>query len=121
MSTAIICIILLCICVFAVRSYMKKLTHGCCGSGGDAPKRVKVQDKREESYPYIKTVTISGMTCKNCKLRVENAFNCREGVFAQVDLKSSTARVLSKEPFSEEDIRELVRKAGYQVEKVEGQ
>lgn len=120
MATVIICIILLCICVFAVRSYMKKLAHGCCGAGGDAEKKVRVQDKKEENYPYEKSVTISGMTCKNCKLRVENAFNRQKGVFARVDLKKGTARVFSKEPVSEEDIRELVRRAGYQAEEIQG-
>lgn len=32
MATTIICIILVVICVLGIRSYVKKLSHGCCGS-----------------------------------------------------------------------------------------
>ena len=35
MANAIIIAVLVLICVFAVRSYCRKLKQGCCGGGGD--------------------------------------------------------------------------------------
>lgn len=41
MGTAIIVAVIIVICVFAVRSYIKKLSHGCCGVGGDDEKNFR--------------------------------------------------------------------------------
>lgn len=98
MPTAIICIVLIVICVIAVRSYCKKLKNGCCGAGGDVVKRIRPADKEAEHYPYSCRIGIDGMTCKNCALRVENAFHEREGFYAQVHLKEHCAVVYMKAP-----------------------
>ena len=51
MPTVIICLVLLVIVIFAVRSYLKKLKSGCCGSGGDEVKRVRPADRDVYHYP----------------------------------------------------------------------
>ena len=39
--------------IFVIKSYVKKLSEGCCGSsGGDKVKRIKVKDKDKSHYPY---------------------------------------------------------------------
>lgn len=121
MATAVIVLILIVICVFAVKSYLKKLAHGCCGAGGGEEKPIKVQDKNPDHYPCRTEVKIEGMTCSHCKMRVENAFNAEEGVWAEVDLKQGTALVRSREPFEERALCRLVARAGYRVTAIDGE
>lgn len=113
MSTAIICVILIIICYFGLRSTIKRTKNGCCGSGGDEVKKIKVSDKDISHYPYTRTLEVDGMTCGNCKMRVENGFNSREGLYASVDLKKKLAVVHMKEQVAEEELKDIVRKAGY--------
>lgn len=113
MANVIILLILVLVCIHAVRSYMKRLAHGCCGAGGDEEEKVKVRDKNPAHYPHSVTIGVDGMTCKHCKLRVENALNSEEGVWAQVNLQEKTAQVRMKTPIPEEELRRIIRRAGY--------
>ena len=112
-STIIICAVLVIICVFSVRSYVKKLKSGCCGSGGDEVKRVRPADRDVSHYPYAKMVTIEGMHCQNCARRIENAFNTRDGLYAKVDLGKRTALVRPKRQVPDEELKRIVRGLGY--------
>lgn len=113
MGNAIIILILVLICIYAVRSYMKKLSSGCCGAGGDAEKKIKVKDKNPDNYPHCVTIDIDGMTCGHCKTRVENALNGQEGVWAKVNLEAKNALVHMKHPIPEDELRRIIGKAGY--------
>lgn len=114
MTTVIIIALLVVMCAFAVWSYVRKLSHGCCGAGGDKEKKiVKTADLSGFKYKY--SVKIGGMSCKNCAVRIENAFNRQEGIFARVDFKSVTAEVCAKEPLPEIVIRQTVIGLGYSV------
>lgn len=115
MGTAVIILILLIIAIIAVKSYAKKIASGCCGAGGYKEKKVRVNDKDMSHYPYTASITISGMTCKHCKERVENALNSEDGVWAEVDLKNNTALVYMKNKLPEMTLRNDVIKAGYSV------
>lgn len=120
MATAIIVVILVLICIFSVKSYLKKLRGGCCGAGGDAPeKKVKVADRNKANYPYQAVALIDGMACGNCATRVENALNSMDGVWAKVDLSKRQATILSKALLDEQEVRSAVRKQGYTVMKFE--
>ena len=120
--TVIICAALLLICIFALRSYAKRLSSGCCGaSGGKKEKRIRVEDRDESHYPVTKVLTIDGMTCENCVRRVENALNTLEGVWARADLSAGTATVRMKEEIDERALRQAVRSAGYAVITVKAQ
>ncbi len=100
LPTVLICLALLLIVVFSVRSYLKKLKTGCCGSGGDQ-------------------VRVEGMHCQNCARRVENAFNAKEGFYAKVDLGKKTALVRSKREVPDEELKQVVRGLGYSPVAVE--
>jgi copper chaperone CopZ len=113
MSTAIICVILIIICYFGLKSTIKRTKYGCCGSGGSEVKKIKAADKNISHYPYTRTMKVEGMTCGNCRLRVENEFNSREGLYASVDLKKKLAVIHMKEQMPEDELKEIVRKAGY--------
>lgn len=121
MGTAIIILILVLICIYAIKSYTKKLAHGCCGAGGDGEKKIYVKDKNTAHYPYCVKIGVEGMTCRNCKLRVENALNAEEGVWAQVNLKSKFALVRMKHPISEETLRRIITRNGYTVTNIQNE
>ena len=91
-STVIICLILIAVCVLAVKGYCKRLSSGCCGAGSDKVKKVSVRDTRKKHYPYEAYMKINGMTCENCARCVENGLNSLEGVWARVDFGKGTAR-----------------------------
>ncbi|MDO5378368.1 MAG: cation transporter [Clostridia bacterium] len=111
-STAVILVILLAVLIVGVKSYMKKLASGCCGSS-DAVKKVRPQDTDSGHYPYHKSVSVEGMMCENCARRVENAFNARPGMMAKASAQKKCAEVWSKEPLDDEMIRRAISEAGY--------
>ena len=114
MPTAIICIVLVVICIIGIRSYCKKLKSGCCGAGGDEVKRVKPADKDITNYAYTYQIKIEGMTCRNCAMRIENMFNEQEGFYAKVNLKKKLAEVHSKQEVPQGDLKRMVLQIGYQ-------
>lgn len=115
MSTVIICAVLILICVFSVRSYIGKMKHGCCGAGGDDEKKIRPKDRDLSHYPCARRLQIQGMSCKNCALRVANAFHEREGFYVEVSLKENCALVRMKHPVSDEELGKIVAQAGYTV------
>ena len=80
MANAIIIVVLVLICVFALRSYCRKLKQGCCGGGGDQVRKTGPEDRDLSHYPYTYQIGIDGMTCRNCEARMENALNRQDGV-----------------------------------------
>ena len=118
-STGIVIIVLLIIVIFSIKSYCKKISSGCCGVGDGSVKKIKPKDMDLENYPYEKIAYISGMTCKNCAARVENAFNSNDGFYARVSLSEKTADVHMKKQVDDSMIREIIRFSGYTAERVE--
>lgn len=117
MTTAIIIALLIVICIFSIKSYIKKLAHGCCGTGADEEKIPDELPARSE-YAHQYTVQIGGMTCKNCAARIQNTFT-RKGLCATVDFKSGIAIIYSNTTVSDVTIRQTVIGLGYAVEKIE--
>lgn len=112
-ATAIILAILSAVVLLTIKSYADKLKKGCCGGGCDDLERVKAADGNVKNYPYHKTVSVTGMTCRNCSQRVENAFNRQEGMLARVDLNAGRADIYSKQPLDADGIRRTIAQAGY--------
>lgn len=112
MENMIIIGILLVVVVIALRSTVKhfKGEGGCCGGGSEV--RIKKKLKHVEKK---KTVRIEGMHCENCKNRVESRLNELAGVSASVNLKAKTAIVSMEKEVSNEKLREVITKAGYEV------
>lgn len=115
MTNAIIIVALVVILIFGVKSYAKKLAHGCCGAGGDDVKKPRVKDKDPANYPYSVHLDVSGMTCSHCAARVESALDSLSGVWAQADYKAGTALVRMKTPVEDDQMRRVVAQAGYEV------
>lgn len=119
MAATIIIIVILAIIIIAVAAnYKKKLSQGCCGAGTDTVEKVKTDDKNAEDYPYEYTLSIEGMTCKNCAARIENKFNQTEGYFAKVNLKKNSACIRTKTEVTDGELKSIVAKAGYHVTEI---
>lgn len=114
MATAIIIVILVVIGIFAVKKYIHNLKNGCCGGGSDEVQRSVAADTDKSHYPYQYDVQIEGMSCKNCANRVANAFNEKDGFYAEVDLKHKLAHVWTKEETEDAVFRVTVTRAGYE-------
>ncbi len=112
-NVIIICLIVL-LMLNGIRSSIKhfKGEGGCCGGGSTL---VKAKRKKLKSVIATKTVMIEGMTCEHCRNRVENNINAIDGVAAKVSLKKKKAVVSMEKRVSDEQLREVIEKAGYQV------
>lgn len=119
MANAVIIAVLIIVCIFSIKSYAKKISRGCCGAGGDETKKIKVKDKKTANYPFCVKIGVEGMTCNHCKLRVENAFNCYEGVWAEADLNKKSVLVRMKKELSEKELKGIIMNTGYIVTYIE--
>ena len=117
MANGIIILILILICIFAVKGAARRMIYGCCG-GRDVEKRKKVADQDPSHYPYCAKIGVDGMSCKNCRIRAENSLDETEGVWAAVNLKKKEATVRMKSRISEQELRRAVEKAGYDVRNI---
>ena len=88
---------------------------GCCGSGSNT-----IRDKKILTAPKIgeKVLTVEGMHCENCEIRVENALNRLDGVVCKVNLKKKTATVSFSQEVSDALLKETVERLGYQVTQI---
>ncbi|MBQ8834038.1 MAG: heavy-metal-associated domain-containing protein [Oscillospiraceae bacterium] len=105
--------ILLVVIAFAVIRTKKHFRGGgCCGSGSTT-----VRSKKKLEGPKLgeKMLTVEGMHCENCAVRVENALNRLDGVVCRVNLKKKTAVVSYSVEVSDDALKETVERLGYQV------
>ncbi len=113
MDNYIIIGLLLVILLFAVLRAKKHFRGGgCCGSGSNT-----IRSKKKLTAPVLgeKTLTIEGMHCENCEIRVENALNRLEGVACSVSYKKKTARLRYSQPVPDDVLKNTVEKMGYKV------
>ena len=116
MSTVIICIVLALIIIFAVVNSAKHFRGegGCCGGGSD----IKV--KRETcNVKETLVISIDGMTCKNCSMRIQNKLNEMDNVSADVNLHKKQAVVEIEDGVLQEDIKSAIERLGYTVTNIE--
>ena len=66
-----------------------------------------------------KNLTIKGMTCPHCNVRVENALNSIDGVKARVNVGAKCAMVDCDDAITNADLIRAVQNAGYEVTKIE--
>ena len=117
MVSVIILILVACLFGWAVYRVMQrsKKGGGCCGTHEETARRLPVRDRDKSHYPYKQVLTIGGMTCENCAIRVENTLNALPGTWAKVDISEKKATVLTKEEPDIKQLREAVSRAGYVV------
>lgn len=116
MADIIIILIVIVLLGFALKGSIKhfKGEGPCCGGGSGSSKKAKVKFL---DGPAIgrKTLKITGMHCEHCVNAVTNALNELDGVVAKVNLKSNSAEVSYDRQIDEIDLKNAVKKAGYEV------
>ena len=113
MTYMILIIVLLLVLALALLRAKKHFKGGgCCGSGSTT-----IRDKKTLTAPKLgeKVLSVEGMHCENCEIRVENALNRLDGVVCKVNLKKKTATVSYSTEVSNEQLKETVENLGYQV------
>ncbi|CAM3291905.1 cation transporter [Sporolactobacillus spathodeae] len=116
MVTWLLCAALAVLLFLAGRHALSSLRSGCCGgSGCERLEEIKGADPNPQHYTYQKKIQIDGMTCRNCKIRVQNALNQLEGVSAEVRLSDREATVRMKEDLPEKKLRTVIARAGYKA------
>ena len=115
MSTVIICIVLALIIIFAIVNSAKHFggEGGCCGGGSD----IKVKKKKLANVKETLVISIDGMTCKNCSMRIQNKLN--DNVSADVSLHKKQAVVEIEDGVSQEDINSAIERLGYTVTNID--
>ena len=98
--------------LFTVRKFRKG--GGCCGEH-ETVRRNRTANRRRANYHYCISLDIGGMTCENCAIRLSNALNQSDGIFAKVFYETKKAQVYSESPPDETAIRQAVNDAGYVV------
>lgn len=96
----------------AIRNSLKHFRGGCCGGGDTA-----IREKKVLSQPKLgeKRMTIEGMHCRNCEIRVENALNRIDCVSAKVKWRRKEAIVSYSREVDDEILRRAVANLGYKV------
>lgn len=117
MENLLILLILAVLLIFAILRTVRHFKGGGCCSGGTRT----IRDKKTLSKPVIgqKILTIQGMTCENCEIRVQNALNRLDDVLCKVDRKKKIARVSFSSEVSNELLRQTVETLGYTVTGIE--
>ena len=78
----------------------------------------KPQDTKVNDYDHVYRMDIEGMHCKNCAMRIENAFNEQPDCMAKVDLAGKFVRIYTKKPIEEVVLKQTVWHAGYEPKTV---
>ncbi len=115
MATYVLGLILIVALFFAIRGGYKHFAGegSCCGGGDDVP---SIKPRQLEGEVVAKkAVHIEGMTCGNCKKRVEILFNNIEGLSAQVDLKNNVAHVKMDRQVTEAEMEHSLKGTDYKI------
>lgn len=115
MGTVIIGLILIIIAGFSLRGSFKHMKGegGCCG-GGSQP---KVKKQKLKEIRETKVFKIEGMSCDNCRKRIENELNSIEQVNAKVSLKNKEAVIRLGTDIEDEILIQCIEKLGYKVKR----
>ncbi len=115
MINVIIVVIVVAIVLLGVRAQIKHMKGegSCCGGGGGTI----AEEPKELDGPLVgkKIVHIEGMHCENCKNSVERQINHLDGAAATVNLAKNEAIVSMTRMVSDEELRQAVAMADFQV------
>ena len=113
-------IVILVIAVFVLLGVRSTIKHfkgegACCGGGGGSIV-LDIPDKKLDN-PVLgkKVLKISGMHCEHCVKAVTEAINKIDGAAAKVNLSENEAVVSYDRELDDEQLRKIVKDAGYRV------
>lgn len=113
MATAIVGILVLIALFFASKGVLKHFRgeSSCCGGSVTAPPPKKLNG----TIIGKKVIDIKGMTCGNCKIRVEQALNTIDGAAAEVNLHRNHAVLKMTREVSDDEIRQALAGNSYTI------
>ena len=80
----------------------------------DASAQASQPAEEGEDGAVIVDMAVGGMTCASCVRRVERKLGKLDGVHAQVNLATESARITLKHDYSDAELEEVVKAAGYE-------
>ena len=83
-------------------------------SAEDASAQALEPTQEDEDGAVIVDMAVGGMTCASCVRRVERKLGKLDGVHAQVNLATESARITLKHDYSDAELEEVVKAAGYE-------
>ena len=120
LPTAAICLVLLLIVVFSVRSYLKKLKSGCCGAGGD---EVKAGFAPPTGTPLTTAMPgwcgLRACTARTAPAASKMPSTAKRASTPRWTWPKKTALVRTKAPVSDQQLKQVVRGLGYSPVAVE--
>lgn len=120
-ANVIIIAVIVAAVVVVAYNYVRRGGHGDCCGDVTGPVRVRhPADADASHYDHEYTVQVTGMSCDGCAKVVANAFNSQDGYLAEVSLADGSATVRTKQPVSADELRRVVRNAGYGVGTITG-
>ena len=91
-------------------------TGACPVEQSEPDESNQTNDKKGDEQTMEKKIQIEGMMCQHCVAHVEKALTALGGVSAaQADLEGKCATVTLSAPVSDEELKEAVTAAGYEV------
>lgn len=87
----------------------------CCGGGGGSIVLDIPEKSLENPVLGKKVLKVSGMHCEHCVKAVTEAINKVDGASAKVDLSQNEAVVSYDRELDEEELKRMVKDAGYRV------
>ena len=87
----------------------------CCGGGGGSVVLDIPEKSLENPVLGKKVLKVSGMHCEHCVKAVTEAINKVAGASAKVDLSQNEAVVSYDRELDEEELKRMVKDAGYRV------
>ena len=83
-------------------------------AGDTASTQASEPTQEDEDGGIIVDMAVGGMTCASCVRRVERKLGKLDGVHAQVNLATESARITLKHDYSDAELEEVVKAAGYE-------
>lgn len=77
------------------------------------------KEKNKEEIVMKKEIMIEGMMCEHCVMHVKKALENFDGVKADVVLKENKATISGEKEVSDEDIKNAIKDAGYEVKDIQ--
>ena len=114
MATVIVGLLVLVALFFAIKGVLKHWRGDSrCWGGGE----ITAPPKKKLTGQIIghKTADIEGMTCGNCKIRVEQLLDEIDGAVATVNLHRNTADIAMTREVSDEEIFKALAGSDYKI------
>ena len=111
------------VCVVANALRLRRFKEAAKESGKEAERKEEPDNNHiiKEEKKMTKTMIVEGMSCGHCTGRVQKALEAVEGVASvEMSLEEKSARIVLNKEVPEEELKNAVTEAGYEVAEIKG-